>query len=178
MARKRSAAEDQEIPGQTCCRLCRGERTARTYEFWSGQRENYREDQMFRKKRISYTYSDLQPIRVVVCDACAAGLRRRHFLVKFIAWAVVAWPCLIVLAVIPFLGMDRLSGYLCLGLFALPAVGAGACFLYYAWQLLRPVPENEVTDRLVLTRLRQEKDFGKKGYDLFTSSEYAVMFDR
>jgi hypothetical protein len=178
MAAQRSDAEEQEVPGLTCCGLCNAEQDGKIYKFWSGHREKYREDQLYnRKKRVSYTYSDLKPFQVFVCDECAARLRRQNYLARFIGWSVVALPCLIVLVIVPFLGMDRLSGYLCLGVSALPAAAATLLGLTYAWQMFRPVPANRVTDRLVLLQIRGTKEYGKKGYDFFTPADYADMFE-
>ncbi|HVX14806.1 MAG TPA: hypothetical protein VHC22_26690 [Pirellulales bacterium] len=170
--------EEQEIAGLTCCRLCKAEQCGQVYEFWSGYREKYREDHLWnRKKRVSYTYSDLKPFQVFLCDRCAGGLRREHYLMQFIVWSVVALGCLIALAIIPFLRLDRLSAYLCLGVFALPTAVAAPFWLAYTWQMFRPVRANRVTDRLVLAQLRGKKEYGKKGYDFFTLAEYAEMFE-
>jgi hypothetical protein len=167
------------VPGLTCCGLCKAERDGRVYEFWSGYREKFREDRLYdRKTRVSYTYSDLKPFQVFVCNRCAARLRRQHYLVKFIVWSVVTLPCLVVLAIVPFLRMDRLSGYLCLGAVAVPTAAALPFCLTYAWQMIRPVPANSVTDRVVLLQIRAKKEYGKKGHDFFTPAEYAEMFER
>jgi hypothetical protein len=176
MARERSE-KGGKIPGLTCCRLCRSEEEGRAYEFWSGFREKSREDRLWGKTRLSFSYSDLKPFQVFVCNRCAAALRRDRYKVKFIAWGVVALLCLLPLGVVPFLGMDRLSGNICLAFFAVPATASGLLFAYYAWQWFRPVPEDSFTDRVVLGRIRQEKEYGKKGYDLFTPSEYADLFE-
>jgi hypothetical protein len=176
---KRRSEKEQEIPGQTCCARCEADQDGRVYQFWSGHREKFREDRLYnRKTLVSYTYSDLKPFQVFVCDRCAANLRRGHYLVKFIVWSVVALPCLIVLAIVPFLGMDRLSGNLCLGVFAIPTAVAGLFSLTYAWQVIRPVPANRITDRVVLLEVRGKKEYGKRGYDFFTSAEYADMFEK
>ena len=179
MPKQEPELEGQGQAGLTCCSLCKAEQEGRAYQFWSGYREKFREDRLYnRKTRISYTYSDLKPFQVFVCDQCAARLRRKHYLVKFIVWSVVALPCVIVLAIVPFLGMDRLSGYICLGVFAVPTAAAVPFWLAYAWQMIRPVPANQVTDRLVLAQIRGKKKYGKKGYDFFTPAEYADMFER
>jgi hypothetical protein len=176
--RKVSEVDERDLPGLTCCRLCKAEQDGRVYQFWSGYREKYRQDRLYnRKTRVSYTYSDLKPFQVFVCDKCAAKLRRQNYQVKFIVWTVAALLFLMVLAIIPFLGLDRLSGYLCLGVFAIPAAAAVLFWLTYTWQMIRPVPANRVTDRLVLHQIRGKKEYGKKGYDFFTPAEYADRFE-
>jgi hypothetical protein len=69
------------------------------------------------------------------------------------------------------------GGYLCVGVFAVPTAVAVPFWLVYAWQMIRPVRANRVTDRLVLLQIRGKKEYGKKGFDFFTQAEYAEMFE-
>ena len=178
MKRKRQGQEGREIAGLTCCQLCKAERQGQVYEFWSGFREKLDRTQLFNEVLIRGQYSDLKPFQVFVCDPCVAGLRRRKHLTPFIAWGVLFLPCLVGLAVLPFLGLDRLSGLLCLGVLGLPAAAAGLFWLYRAWQMFGPVSKSPATDRLVLEQIRREKGYTKKGYDLFTQAEYGDLFSR
>jgi hypothetical protein len=148
------------------------------YEFWSGKREKLTETRHFDRVKVTGTYSDLAPINVFVCNSCAAGLRRRKYLPGVIGWGILALPCLPGMAIIPFLGFDQASGLICLGGLGFFAIPAALLLMYNLWQMFRPVPESEVTDRLVLNQVRTARDFGKRGYEFFTQGEYQRLFNR
>lgn len=176
--RPRRDPDEPDLPGVSSCQVCGGNRPGHVYEFWTGHKERMTETRMYdATTRIKAVYSDMKMIHSFVCDRCVAAVRRKAYLLRFVAWGVVFLLSLIVLAAFQLSGIDQASKLVCGGVFGVLAIPTGLFVLYYAWQMFGPVRSSPTTDKLVLSAVRLRRPY-ERGYDYFTTAEYEDHFNR
>jgi hypothetical protein len=179
MSKKRRASKEEQIPGLTCCKLCESDGEGTLYEFWTGMKGRRTEEHriLSNTKLVKTAYSDMQNFRVFLCHACVGGMRRKHYRLKMIPMAFFTVILLIFLGALLFANLTQ-ANHILLIAFGVPTALTALGALYYTWEYFRPVPDNPITEKLVLDRIKVMKEYVKKGHDIFTQSQYLEQFRR
>jgi hypothetical protein len=168
---------EEEAVDRRRCYFCERRSPGDYHEFWAGFCLDYKENRAFLSStvHIRAKYRDLKRYRVLVCNTCAAGMRRKRHLAGAIGWGLLFFACAIAAAVVAFTNVTGSGRPHALGVIGLFGFLGGLLAVLEVWALVSPRSSPAVT-LVLMDRVKKDPKWLKKGDSFFSPEEHKVMF--